>query len=310
MIIIRRAAPLLLLLFSLNAPAAPAGRDAEQARLEELLPLDVVPTVEKERWAAEFIRAYGENDPYSKRLSAYLAPPSEEELERRFALRAEQTETPAAMKLAARARVWAKLTALLALETVSPQEKERAASAFLRTFGADPADNPHAAELAAYVPAGMVVSRPKTSAAPPPGKPRIERVKTPDGSSAPFTVSAPPRAPRVRPPAPMGSLWKTAGLWTLDIPALKRYDETAAFDKSDAGVGAKAKKWRELAISAPRYAEKAGERAAQWERYASELISAGVSALERAAARDADWKRLAPLLSGNAASASDKAGWA
>ena len=60
-----------------------AARDKDWARLSRLLPLDVVSTEEKRRWAKVFVEAYGTKsaeNPYAVRLAVYLPKGTVEEI--------------------------------------------------------------------------------------------------------------------------------------------------------------------------------------------------------------------------------------
>jgi len=125
-----------------------------------------------------------------------------------------------------------------------------------------------------------------------------------------FKVSNLAQVPKAQAPAAMKDMGGGADFRDLDISALKRYNEATVFDKSEAAAEDKASKWRELVTSAPKFAEKANARAAQWDLYAKELAATEDARQKRAEARDKDWEKLSELLPLEVVPAADKTRWA
>lgn len=125
-----------------------------------------------------------------------------------------------------------------------------------------------------------------------------------------FKVTNLAQVPRAQAPAAMPDMGAGADFRDLDIAALKSYNAATVFDKSEARAEDKASKWRELAKSAPKFAEKSALRAAQWDRYAAELAATEAARWKRAAARDKDWDKLSELLPLEVVPAPDKRRWA
>ena len=126
-----------------------------------------------------------------------------------------------------------------------------------------------------------------------------------------FKISSLPSVPEAAAPEAIGDMAGGADWRNLDVDALGKYDEAAEFDKSEAAAEDKARKWRDLAQAAPKFAEKADARAAQWERYAKELAAQEEARQKRAVARDRDWEKLGRLLvMKTAVPEADKRRWA
>ena len=124
----------------------------------------------------------------------------------------------------------------------------------------------------------------------------LAKVTSGSGSDG-FTVSAFSQLPKIRAPE---SIQAPAGVedWRdVDVDALGQYDAAMKFDKSDAEADEKAKKWRSLVKSAPRFAGQAEERAIQWEKYSKELAANEEARESHAEAMEADWAKLGKLLS-------------
>lgn len=125
-----------------------------------------------------------------------------------------------------------------------------------------------------------------------------------------FRVSSLGQVPRAQAPAALTDMGAGADFRDLDIAALKGYNAASVFDKGQAAAWRKAAMWRELAKTAPKFAEKAEERAAEWDRYQAELEAADEARWTRADARDKDWEKLSQLLPLEVVSAEDKGRWA
>lgn len=125
-----------------------------------------------------------------------------------------------------------------------------------------------------------------------------------------FKVSNLPVVPRAQAPAAMTDMGLGADFRDLDVDALDRYDQATRFDEGEGSAEEKARTWRDLADSAPKFAEKANARAAQWDRYAQELAETEEAGRKRAEARDKDWGKLGRLLAMKVVPAPDKTRWA
>lgn len=127
-----------------------------------------------------------------------------------------------------------------------------------------------------------------------------------------FQVTNLPAVPRAQAPEAL-ELGAAEGLnfRNLDIEALTKKSETVKLDKSDAAAEDKAVAWGRLAKDVPQFADKANERAAQWERYAAQEKAVEEAMQKRTEARDADWRKLSKLLALDEAvmPQSSKAGW-
>jgi hypothetical protein len=116
-------------------------------------------------------------------------------------------------------------------------------------------------------------------------------------AGAGFQVTNLPAVPRAQAPGALESD-AAAGLdfRNLDIEALTKKSETVKLDKSEASAEDKAKAWRRLAKDVPQFADKANERAAQWDGFAAEQKAVAEAKQKRVVARDADWGKLSKLL--------------
>jgi formylglycine-generating enzyme required for sulfatase activity len=131
------------------------------------------------------------------------------------------------------------------------------------------------------------------------------------GGGESFKISSLPPVPEASAPEAMGSLGEGADFRKLDVEALGRYDEAIQFDEGGAAAEDKARKWRELAKSAPQFAAQAEARAARWDRYAKELAAQQEARRKLAEARDQDWEKLGELLAmEQAVPLQDKNRWA
>lgn len=125
-----------------------------------------------------------------------------------------------------------------------------------------------------------------------------------------FQVSSLSQVPRVRAPGAMGAMGAGADFRDMDVDSLAKYDEATRFDEGPASADEKGDKWRALAEAAPKFAEKANARAAQWDRYAADLYAADEVRQKRDDARDADWAKLGRLLAMKVVPDQDKRRWA
>lgn len=109
-----------------------------------------------------------------------------------------------------------------------------------------------------------------------------------------FQVTDLPAVPSAKSPGALD----TGGLdlRNLDIEALKRKSDVVKLDKSDAAPEAKAAAWRQLAKDVPQFADKANERAAQWDQFAAQREVVEAARKKRIEARDLDWNKLSELL--------------
>ncbi|MEK7859295.1 MAG: hypothetical protein AAB320_09165 [Elusimicrobiota bacterium] len=126
-----------------------------------------------------------------------------------------------------------------------------------------------------------------------------------------FQVTNLPEVPKAQAPKALESD-AAAGLdfHNLDIEALKKKDETIKLDKSDATAVRKAEAWRQLARDVPQYADKANERATQWESFATQQKTVEDAKQTRIEARDADWAKVSKLLRLDVIPETEKARWA
>ncbi|MEK7233328.1 MAG: SUMF1/EgtB/PvdO family nonheme iron enzyme [Elusimicrobiota bacterium] len=112
-----------------------------------------------------------------------------------------------------------------------------------------------------------------------------------------FQVTNLPAVPKAQAPKALAS--DTAGslnFRNLDIEALTKKSETVKLDKSDAAAEEKAQAWRDLAKDVPQFADKAVERAAQWDAFAAQEKAVEEAKQKRIEARDSDWGKLSALL--------------
>lgn len=126
-----------------------------------------------------------------------------------------------------------------------------------------------------------------------------------------FQVSAVnlPSLPAAQAPKALDS--SAAGLdWAnVDVDALEKYNAATQLDKSDSSPGEKAASWRRLATDAPKFAEIAAKRAAEWDQYAETWKTNEEANQKRSEARDADWEKLGRLLALEVVPRTDKHAW-
>jgi len=91
---------------------------------------------------------------------------------------------------------------------------------------------------------------------------------------------------------------------------LAQYAAALELDRSSASAEDKAAGWRALAEAAPKFAQPAARRAAQWDGYAVQSRDAEESGRRLAEARDADWRLLRALLETHGIQQADKMRWA
>lgn len=112
-----------------------------------------------------------------------------------------------------------------------------------------------------------------------------------------FQITSLPAVPSAQAPRALGSdAVRGLDFRNLDIEALKKKSEAVKFDKSGAAAEDKAQAWRRLGQDVPQFADKANERAAQWERFAAQRAAVEEAKRKRASARDSDWSKLSELL--------------
>jgi formylglycine-generating enzyme required for sulfatase activity len=129
--------------------------------------------------------------------------------------------------------------------------------------------------------------------------------------TAGFSVTTATAVPQARAPEALSAgIPGGADFRSLDVEALKTYDDAAKRDRSDdASPEDKAASWRRLARDAPAFADTALKRAAEWDRYAAERKAAEAAARRPIESRDADWKKLGQLLALNVVPEAEKARW-
>jgi formylglycine-generating enzyme required for sulfatase activity len=130
------------------------------------------------------------------------------------------------------------------------------------------------------------------------------------GGAIKFNVSALPAVPKAEEPKALGQAASGLDLGSVDVDALEKYDAAVKFDKGEASAEDKAAAWRGLAKDAPKFADLAGKRAAQWDRFAEQKKAADEARQKRVEARDADWQKLSRLLALGVVPEADKQGWA
>jgi formylglycine-generating enzyme required for sulfatase activity len=126
-----------------------------------------------------------------------------------------------------------------------------------------------------------------------------------------FTVTNLPSVPRARAPEALdASVTDGLDFRSVDIEALKKYDAASELDKSgDAAPEDKAESWRQLAKDAPKFADMAAKRAAEWDTFAAQKKAADEARQKRVEARDADWGKLSDLLALRVVPQASKARW-
>jgi iron(II)-dependent oxidoreductase len=83
----------------------------------------------------------------------------------------------------------------------------------------------------------------------------------------------------------------------VDVDSLESYAAAMKVDRGDSSPEEKARAWRKLAKAAPKFAEVAGKRAAEWDEFAAQKKEADAAEAKRVKARDADWTKLTRILS-------------
>jgi hypothetical protein len=129
------------------------------------------------------------------------------------------------------------------------------------------------------------------------------------GGGLQFNVSALPAVPKAEAPKALGQSASGLDLGSVDVDALEKYDAAVKFDKGEASAEDKAATWRQLAKDAPKFADMAGKRAAQWDRFAEQKKAADEARQQRIEARDSDWQKLGRLLALGVVPEADKKGW-
>lgn len=130
------------------------------------------------------------------------------------------------------------------------------------------------------------------------------------GGGADFQVSSLPSVPPAQAPKALDAAATALDLGGVDVDALEKFDAASELDKGTSPAEEKAARWRALAKDAPKFAELAEKRAAQWDRYAAEWKAGEDARIKRTEARDADWAKLSRLLTLNVVAAKDKERWA
>jgi formylglycine-generating enzyme required for sulfatase activity len=126
-----------------------------------------------------------------------------------------------------------------------------------------------------------------------------------------FTVTNLPSVPRAQAPEALdASVTDGLDFRSVDIEALKKYDAASELDKSnDAAPEDKAESWRQLAKDAPKFADMAAKRAAEWDTFAAQKKAADEARQKRVEARDADWGKLSALLALRVVPQASKTRW-
>ena len=91
-----------------------------------------------------------------------------------------------------------------------------------------------------------------------------------------FHISAAnlPAMPRAQAPANMEAAAGGMDFSSVDVDALEKYGAALKTDKGDASPEEKAEGWRQLAQDAPKFADVAGKRAAEWDAFAAQKKAA------------------------------------
>lgn len=116
-------------------------------------------------------------------------------------------------------------------------------------------------------------------------------------SGSGFAVTSLPAIPKAQAPQALAPD-SIAGLdfRNLNIEVLKKKSETIKLDKGAGSAEYKAEAWRQLALDVPEFADRANERAAEWDSFAAQQKAVIDAKQKRIEARDADWGKLAELL--------------
>jgi formylglycine-generating enzyme required for sulfatase activity len=125
-----------------------------------------------------------------------------------------------------------------------------------------------------------------------------------------FRVSALGAVPTAEAPKALQAAPGGLDFRSVDVAALKKYNAVFELDKGAAPPEEKAASWRRLAEDAPRFADLAKKRAADWDRFAEQKKAADAALAERREARDQDWAKLSELLTLSVVPAADKRRWA
>ena len=124
-----------------------------------------------------------------------------------------------------------------------------------------------------------------------------------------FQVTNLAAVPTAEAPKELSQAASGLDLSNVDVDALEKYDAAAKFEKGDAEPTDKAETWRQLGKDAPKFADLAGKRAEEWDRFATQKKAAEEAKEKRIVARDADWAKLGRLLSLGVVSTADKSAW-
>ncbi|HXS99710.1 MAG TPA: SUMF1/EgtB/PvdO family nonheme iron enzyme, partial [Elusimicrobiota bacterium] len=128
---------------------------------------------------------------------------------------------------------------------------------------------------------------------------------------ADFSPSAPDETrAAAKAPAPLDGRASSAAWPRVGLDGLARYKAALALDADPGATPAdKAASWRRLGRDEKELAAAAGERAAQWDAFASATAAADQARFERVGRRNADWDRLSRLLSQAGLPEADKSVW-
>ena len=139
---------------------------------------------------------------------------------------------------------------------------------------------------------------------------KLQRAAAAAGGSSPgFKVTNLPALPAAEAPKELSQAASGLDLSSVDVDSLEKYDGAVKFEKGGAAPGDKATTWRQLAKDAPKFADLAGKRAQEWDRFAAQKQAAAAAREKRIEARDADWKKLGRLLNLEVVSEADKTEW-
>jgi formylglycine-generating enzyme required for sulfatase activity len=124
-----------------------------------------------------------------------------------------------------------------------------------------------------------------------------------------FQVTDLAAVPAAEAPKELNQAASGLDLGGADVDSLEKYDGAVKFEKGGAAPADKAAAWRQLAKDAPKFADLAGKRAQEWDRFEAQKNAADAAREKRVEARDEDWKKLGRLLNLQVVSEADKTGW-
>ena len=133
---------------------------------------------------------------------------------------------------------------------------------------------------------------------------------TAGGNGLDFSVTELPSVPKAKAPKALSAAASGLDLGGVDVDALEKYDAVSEFEKAEHPPEEKAARWRTLGKEMPKFEVIAEKRAADWDRFATELKGSLVANNARLNAREADWVKLGRLLALKIVPAPDKKRWA